>query len=411
MLEMKYCGKLMRASLSLCFLLTAVCCSTSVKGQLLESLTSDEGYANYVPNSGFEETKREYCVWNQKGRAYMEDVLPWDSPTEATPDILSLRLKPTCWANPRKHSDGKQGPRKGENMAGIKTYGKGGTDTFWHEYLMVPLDSALVPGQRYYAEMFVNRAVASGTASNNIGMVFSDTAVITRDRMPLFITPQINSDKVVKSRWNMWTKISGVFEVDSEKNYLLIGNFYHDNVTNVEVFPEGERGAYYYIDDVMVRRAKPTEALTPKPRISESPAPKRILPKTEIVTTKEVKLDSIDFKVGNTIKLDNIFFEFDKATLLPESKAELEKLLHILDDYPFLTIEISGHTDNVGTDEYNRKLSESRAKSVVDYLLEAKVEPTRLSYKGFGSKQPITTNDTEDGRAQNRRVQFTILSN
>jgi outer membrane protein OmpA-like peptidoglycan-associated protein len=259
--------------------------------------------------------------------------------------------------------------------------------------------------------MYVNRAVASGTASNNIGMVFSDTAVITRDRMPLFITPQINSDKVVKSRWNMWTKISGVFEVDSEKHFLLIGNFYHDDVTNVEIFPEGERGAYYYIDDVLVRRAKPTESLTPKPRVSEAPAPKRILEKAEIVTTKEIKLDSIDFKVGNTIKLENIFFEFDKSTLLPESKAELEKLLHILTDYPFLTIEISGHTDNVGTDEYNRKLSEARAKSVVDYLLEAKIEPSRLSYRGFGSRQPITTNETEEGRAQNRRVQFTILSN
>lgn len=401
----------MLARQSVLFLFLSMVCNSSGSAQLFESFVTDDGYTNYVPNPGFEETKREYCVWNQKGRAYMEDVLHWDSPTEATPDILSLRLKPTCWANPRKHSDGKQGPRKGENMAGIKTYGKGGTDTFWHEYLMVPLDSALLPGQRYYAEMYVNRAVASGTASNNIGMVFTDTAVITRDRMPLFITPQINSDKVVKSRWNMWTKISGVFEVDSEKNFLLIGNFYHDDVTNIEVFPEGERGAYYYIDDVMVRRAKPTESLTPKPRLSEAPAPKRILEKAEIVTTKEIKLDSIDFKVGNTIKLENIFFEFDKATLLAESKAELEKLLHILTDYPFLTIEISGHTDNIGTDEYNRKLSEARAKSVVDYLLEAKIEPTRLSYRGFGSRQPITTNETEEGRAQNRRVQFTILSN
>src|SRR5690606_9912938 len=131
--------------------------SLSAKGQLFEGLTEPDEYANFVPNSGFEMTVREYCRWNQNGRKYMEDIHNWDSPTETTPDIFSLRLKPTCWANPVKHSGGKQGPRTGDNMAGIKTYGKGGTETFWHEYLMVKLDTALVPGQRYYAEFYTAR--------------------------------------------------------------------------------------------------------------------------------------------------------------------------------------------------------------------------------------------------------------
>jgi outer membrane protein OmpA-like peptidoglycan-associated protein len=276
---------------------------------------------------------------------------------------------------------------------------------------MVKLDSTLVPGERYYAEFYTNRAVASSMASNNLGMYFSDTLIVTRDRIPLFLTPQINSEEIVKSRWNLWQKVSGVFEAPGKSQYIIIGNFYHDDVTSTEKFPEGERGAYYYIDDVTVRRAFPTESLTPKPRHSEPPAPKRVLEKMEIVSTKEIKLDSIDYKVGNTVKLENIFFEFDKSALLPESKAELEKLIHILNDYPYLHIEISGHTDNVGSVDYNQKLSEARAKSVVDYLLQEKVESTRLSHRGFGSSQPIVTNDSEDGRATNRRVQFTILSN
>lgn len=371
----------------------------------------NEGYSNYVPNPGFEDTKRSYCVWNQNGRAYMEDVMHWDSPTEATPDILTLRVDRSCWSHPSKHSRGKQGPRNGDNMAGIKVFGKGGTDTFWHEYLMVKLDSALVPGQRYYAEMYVNRAYSSAMAANNIGMYFSDTAVVTRDRMPLFFTPQVNSEKVVKSRWNMWQKIHGVFEVDEEKNYLLIGNFYHDDVTLTEKFPDGERGSYYYIDDVYVRRAKPGEQLTPVPRESVAPTPKRVLTKAEIVSTKEIKLDSIDYQVGNTVRLENIFFEFDKATLLPSSKAELNKLRDILDDYPHLKIEIAGHTDNVGAAGYNQKLSEARAQSVVDYLLKAKVRPERLTYAGYGSERPLASNETDAGRSINRRVEFTILEN
>lgn len=393
-------------------LISIILLGYSSSAQLADIFTSsDEGYHNYVPNPGFEETKREYCRWNQNGRDYMEDVLHWDSPTEATPDILSLRVDRSCWANPTKHSQGKQGPRTGDNMAGIKVYGKGGTDTFWHEYLMVKLDSALIPGQRYYVEFYTNRAYSSAMAANNIGVYFSDTAVVTRDRMPLFFNPQVNEEKLVKSRWNMWQKVKGVFEVDSEKQYLIIGNFYHDDETLVERLPQGERGAYYYIDDVYVRRAKPEESLSPVPRPSTPPPPKRVLEKMEVVSTAEIKLDSIDYKVGNTIRLENIFFEFDKATLLPTSKEELNKLTDILNDYPYLKIEISGHTDNKGSDAYNQKLSEARAKAVVEHLLEVNIDSERLSYRGYGSAKPTASNESDAGRALNRRVEFTILEN
>lgn len=379
----------------------------------LDSNESDDKpvYYNFVPNAGFEETERNYCRWNQNGRKYMEHVAAWDSPTETTPDIFTTRSKPTCWSNPKKHSDGKQGPRNGDNMAGIKTHGKGGTETFWHEYLSVKLDSTLVPGVRYYAEFYTSRAVASERATNNLGMAFSDTAVITRDRMPLFITPKVNEEDVIKSRWNVWKKVSGVFEVSEDANYLIIGNFYNDNATQTLEFEEGRGGSYYYIDDVEVRRAKPFENLTPEPKRSIPPHPKVVLEKAKIVSTKEIKLDSIDYKVGNTITLQNIFFEFDKATLLPKSELELDKLVDIMTDYPHLSIEIGGHTDNIGSLTYNKKLSEERAKSVADYLIEKKVNPVRVSYKGYGSVKPITTNDTDEGRAVNRRVEFTVLRN
>lgn len=386
--------------------------SNTSQAQLVkELLNSDEGYYNYVSNPGFEETKREYCRWNQNGRNYMENIDSWDSPTETTPDLLSLRVKSSCWANPRKHSNGKQGPRNGDNMAGLKTYGKGGTETFWHEYLSVELDSALVPGVRYYAEMYASRSSNSKLASNNLGMYFSDTAVVTRDRMPLFFTPMINSEKVIKSRWNAWQRISGVFEVTEEKRFLLIGNFYHDDRTEIQEFEDGEGGAYYYIDDVKVRRALPDEELTPRPKRSISPKPKLVLQKAEFVSTKNIKLDSIAYKVGDRVTLENIFFEFDKAELLPDSKEELDKMVDIMTDYPFLKIEISGHTDNVGSAEYNQKLSEQRAKSVVDYLIEEDVSEMRLSFKGYGSEKPLTSNNSEQGRAKNRRVEFLIVSN
>jgi len=385
--------------------------NSNLFAQIFTPVESEPEYANFVPNPGFEEIARTYCRWNQNGRKYMEDIDSWDSPTETTPDLLSTRAKSTCWSNPKKHSNGKQSPRNGDNMAGIKVYGKGGTDTFWHEYIMVRLDSTLKPGVKYYAEFYTMRSVKSELGSNNIGLAVSDTAIATRDRMPLFLNPVVNSQDIVKSRWNFWKKISGVFEVSQEMNYILIGNFYHDDKTKIFEFPEGEGGAYYYIDDVYVRRAKPEENLSPKPPRSISPPPKIILKKAEIVSTKEIKLDSIDYKVGNTITLDNIEFEFDKAVLLPRSKMELSKLVDIMTDYPHLGIMIGGHTDNIGSDEYNLKLSKERAKSVVEYLVDRNVEPERLKYEGYGSSKPIASNSTDTGRAINRRVTFTVIRN
>ncbi|MDI3479647.1 MAG: hypothetical protein PWQ14_793, partial [Rikenellaceae bacterium] len=122
---------------------------------------------------------------------------------------------------------------------------------------------------------------------------------------------------------------------------------------------------------------------------------------------KDIYLKPI--KIGQSIVLRNIFFDFDKATIRPESKTELENLIKLMNDNPNIKIEISGHTDNVGSASYNQKLSESRAKAVVDYLIEHGIERSRLSYMGYGFEKPIASNDTEEGRQLNRRVEFKII--
>lgn len=113
--------------------------------------------------------------------------------------------------------------------------------------------------------------------------------------------------------------------------------------------------------------------------------------------------------VGATVVLRNIFFDFAKATLRPESQNELDRLAKLMMEMPNLKIEISGHTDNIGSAQFNKSLSERRAKAVVDYLIEKGISPTRLTYKGYGFDMPIATNDTEEGRQQNRRVEFKII--
>lgn len=123
---------------------------------------------------------------------------------------------------------------------------------------------------------------------------------------------------------------------------------------------------------------------------------------------KDIQLKNV--AVGSKIILRNIFFDFGKYTLRPESTNELERLIKLLNDIPSMRIEISGHTDNRGSAEFNQKLSENRAKAVVDYLVERGINPSRLEYKGYGKDQPIATNDTEAGRQENRRTEFKILS-
>ena len=124
--------------------------------------------------------------------------------------------------------------------------------------------------------------------------------------------------------------------------------------------------------------------------------------------TKDIKLNKL--AIGSTIVLNNIFFDFNKAVLRPESIPELERLIKLMTDFPTLKIEISGHTDNIGTAAYNKPLSENRAKSVVDYLISKGIDKTRMTFVGFGFDKPIATNDTEDGRQQNRRTEFKIIS-
>lgn len=112
--------------------------------------------------------------------------------------------------------------------------------------------------------------------------------------------------------------------------------------------------------------------------------------------------------MGKNMVLKNIFFNTNEYTLLPASLTELSTLQQLLKNNASLCIEIQGHTDNVGNDQQNEKLSLQRAKAVYDYLVQEKIEPQRLTFKGYGENKPIAANDTDAHRRQNRRTSFII---
>ncbi|MES2285781.1 MAG: OmpA family protein [Bacteroidota bacterium] len=121
----------------------------------------------------------------------------------------------------------------------------------------------------------------------------------------------------------------------------------------------------------------------------------------------DVTLQKVE--VGKKIVLNNIFFDSNESTLRKESFSELERAVKLMNEMASLQMEISGHTDNIGSSKSNRQLSELRAKAVKDFLVSKGCDKDRLKFKGYGSVQPISTNNTEIGRQMNRRTEFKVL--
>jgi len=123
---------------------------------------------------------------------------------------------------------------------------------------------------------------------------------------------------------------------------------------------------------------------------------------------KRIELSPI--KVGESVVLRNVFFDTDSDKLSPASKAEMSELLSFLNKNYRLKIELGGHTDDQGSKAHNLNLSEQRAESVKKYLVDQGIPADRLSAKGYGAASPIADNSSEEGRAQNRRTEFTVTS-
>ncbi len=129
-----------------------------------------------------------------------------------------------------------------------------------------------------------------------------------------------------------------------------------------------------------------------------------------VVYKEEITEVAPELKVGETITLKNVFFQTGKYTLLDISIVELDKVVEMMQKHPSMRIELGGHTDNVGSEASNQKLSEQRAKAVYDYLVQHGVPSDRLAYKGYGQSQPVADNSTPEGRRLNRRTVFTIIA-
>lgn len=361
-------------------ILLACCCRVYGQSEAMADVQP-----NIVPNASFEQFAAPPIGWFYKGEHFTRVVKYWSSPTAASPDVFGPKVRvPKAWS---EKGFGDQLAQEGNCLTGITIFGCADGKPHCREYMQVELMEPLVIGQNYAVSFWAAHLPRSARV-NNLGIYFSETEVKSQTDALLRAVPQVNSEAVIEAQTGEWIQIEGQFTASTAANYLIVGNFFPDEETSVQGLANAEyQYAYYYIDAVEVRKSEP------------------ILP----VPLAEDDLSKVRLEVGKVVALRNIFFETDKAELLPRSFVELNKLLLRLQENPNMVIQIIGHTDGVGTEVYNLSLSMRRAKAVVNYLREKGVEPERLIYKGLGKQQPIATNETEAGRQLNRRVEFIVL--
>jgi outer membrane protein OmpA-like peptidoglycan-associated protein len=196
-----------------------------------------------------------------------------------------------------------------------------------------------------------------------------------------------------------WQLLSDVYTAAGGEEYLTIGNFKADKelkiIRRTADFKSKGYGkwAYVYIDDVKVR---PIQNKLECSCENEYLASIAVDPPLELAEYKKIKLDAI-------------LFDFDADLLTEDALKQLEEVYVLLRKNRAMYLEIAGHTDVVGPNGYNLNLSKRRAQRVIDHLTNKGIDPSRLQLNFFGKEQPVANNETDEGRHQNRRVEFQIL--
>lgn len=359
----------------------------------MQSQTAD----NMVFNPSFEEHRQ--CPEKIDALGVMREADAWWQPTGGSSDYFNACGGREC--NVPRNKMGFQEAHSGHAYCGIYC-----SQEDYREYLQTELKTPLSAGKHYQLRFWTSLADKSPYAIVALGALFtkerptdSTHGILMRrevtslagnnsQSIATFYMPQVsNTDGNLLDNTREWVEISGEFVAEGGEKYLTIGNFLPFNKSFVVVMQGSNLllpGAYYYIDDVSLVCLDTT--------VAEKPIPQDPMP------------------VGTIVPMWDILFATDESEILQQSYNELFRLKAMLEENPGMTIELRGHTDSQGSLEYNQRLSEARAKAVTDFLINQGIDKRRLSWKGFGKTQPVSDNDTAEGRRKNRRVEYRIIS-
>lgn len=333
---------------------------------------------NLVPNSSFENFRRKSSSIRQ--------AIPWQE--KGTIDFYQNPLTNDTTVQKGAHS--------GYCYAGFRFQKR------YKEFLQVKLAEPLHRGTVYEFTMQVRLAFWSNAILKSFGILFSKSGY----HKPADAIKSNMIDTVCKKgglfKGFQWFTIKGFYKADGGEKYMTLGNFapsIRKDMMRMNIFKLGFKESYYFVDDIKLVKAK---------QVEEKVEVEIVGPNYRYDAEDSTLQVNADIKVGEKISLNNIFFENNRYYLLPESFVELNKLSQYLLRNPSIQIQINGHSDNVGLKFKNQKMSELRAREVFEYLIKKGVQ-NKMYFKGFGSSQPIADNDSDIGRAKNRRVEFEII--
>lgn len=352
---------------------------------------------NFVPDPSFE------CVVECPEKMnidLLKELRNWRQPTAGTPDYYH-----TCGISMGVPNNifGTLEAKTGHGYTGMYMVDRDD----YREYIYTPLVTALEKDQFYLISAYVALSENSGLAVNSIDFFFADGMVMETDTTNdgvLPVEPHVMSDRSRFYNQTDWMQICGIYRADGGERYLTVGNFLDNTETEMQRIKGNEKNlfGYYFLEDVMVEVAT-DEVLEKCYRRDEPP---KELSDDEFNFIDKDNIENIKF--GETHLIKNFMFEFDKWDVLPQFFEELDAIAQLLVDNPSYTIEIQGHTDNIGGTRYNKKLSEKRADAIADYLRDQGVKRRQITTKGFGKSKPIMDNRSLQGQKLNRRVEFII---
>jgi OOP family OmpA-OmpF porin len=344
---------------------------------------------NLVLNGSFESFNK--CPGSYVRDAREFNILHWSTVGLGTPDhfhgcSIGEAGVPLNWA-------GKSNAQEGEGYAGIYAWMDYAID--YREYLQGTLVTPLIKDSTYYISFYYRLSTYSMYAIDRIGLLLVDTAMrVKHDRVikekPTF---EVIHEEALTKETGLWEHAFFKYVAKGGENFLIIGNFNDKNSCNyyrIQYAPVMEEmlslSAYYYIDNVSV-----------------------ISPYSAIHSVPTLAFQDVDFDTPYI--LSDVQFETNKYRLYPSSFVMLDSLIDYLHKHPALEVLVSGHTDDVGNESYNQRLSEQRAHTVKLYLIRGGISEYRIRAKGYGMSQPLSRETTEWARRANRRVEIKFLSN
>jgi outer membrane protein OmpA-like peptidoglycan-associated protein len=348
---------------------------------------------NLVPNPSFEELSRCPHSFSTDKNDFI--VPGWESPSNGTPDHFhgcswGEADVPFNWA-------GSANAHTGKGYAGIYVWNKRDDGKSYREYLQCELAEPLVADETYKVEFFFKLASHAVYVINRMGLVITRERIQADHDQVLEVTPtlSVERDSAVTTTTGGWEHVVMEYKAVGGERFVTIGNFFNNQDTKSTRLPYriGKNSmltssAYYFVDDVSV---KSVDSLR------------------QNVVGGRTKFMRDTIELNRDYILKNIQFEFDSYKLLRSSFVELDKVVEYLKENPATHIRLSGHTDFIGSSDYNLTLSRNRARSVADYFVEKGVNSHRIVSYGFGKSRPIRLELTDEARQINRRVEIRFV--